>query len=160
MLTNIFNVKVKVYEIESGINSNFQTKPLFQYKNLLFFQEKLYAKNIIIIINIYGDFFIILVAFFYFDSKQKPTFDHDAQFFGSNLFTLDCDLVRPISENHDRVGGGLPRHNRLVNKQTKNDSSTVKLHHGTQKNKHNSSQLLGITPSLFHGKKDNKNILT
>lgn len=114
----------------------FKPNHYFNLRIFFFFQEKLYAKNIIIIINISGDFFIILVALFYFDSKQKPTFDHNVQIFGSDLFTLDCDLVRPISENHDRVGGGLPRYNHLVNEQTKNDSSIVKLRHGTQKNKH------------------------
>lgn len=78
MLAKILNVKVKVYKIESGIKSNFQTTLLFQFKNHFFFQERLYVKNIIVIINISGDFFVILVAFFYFDSNRKLTFDHNA----------------------------------------------------------------------------------
>lgn len=57
MLAKILNVKVKVYKIESGINSNFQTTLLFKFKNHFFFQERLYAKNIIVIINISRDFF-------------------------------------------------------------------------------------------------------
>lgn len=36
---NLLNVKVKVYEIESGINSNFQTILSFQFKNHFFFKK-------------------------------------------------------------------------------------------------------------------------
>lgn len=77
-------------------------------------------------------------------SNRKLTFDCDAEFLGADLLTLNCDLVHPISENSDRVRGGLPRHHSLINKQTNNDSSTVKLQTGKQTNYNSSTEKVVI----------------